>query len=64
MKLVNGEGMLQLGPDTAGVIESPITLMRLRIEALKENFSFFIDGSAFGSLTELVSDQSAQKSVD
>ncbi len=64
VKLVNGEGMLQLGPDTAGVIESPITLMRLRIEALKENFSFFIDGSAFGSLTELVSDQSAQKSVD
>ena len=57
--LVNGEELTQLNEQTAAVIESPMTLMRLRIESVKENFGFFTDGKDFGSLTGLASVPSA-----
>jgi hypothetical protein len=57
--LVNGEELTQLNEKTAAVIESPMTLMRLRIESVKENFGFFTDGKDFGSLTGLASGPSA-----
>lgn len=50
--LVNGKVLKPLTSDGAcALIESPLTLTRLRIEALRLNFGFFFDGDALSFLT-------------
>ena len=56
--LVNGEELTQLNEQTAAVIESPMTLMRLRIERGKENLGFFTEGKGFGALPVLAPEPS------
>ena len=58
--LVNGDGMVQLSESNVSMIEVPTTLMRLRIEAFKQNFGFFTSGSEFSSLLGLPTEPTAQ----
>lgn len=49
--LVQGKALRRLStPESCSAIESPLTLTKLRIEALKANFGFFFDGDALNSL--------------
>lgn len=48
--LLNGEQVIQLTESSCGLIQSPITILRLRLESAKLNFSFFQDGDAWNSL--------------
>ena len=59
--LVNGDFRRSVA-DSATRIQSPITMMKLRIESGKENFGFLADGSEFGSLMSSLGVQTAQKS--
>ena len=45
--LVQGNALRRLeGESACAVIESPLTLTKLRIESLRRNFGFFFDGDA------------------
>lgn len=48
--LLNGEQAIQLTESSCGLIQSPLTILRLRLESAKLNFSFFQDGDAWNSL--------------
>lgn len=59
--LVNGEAKVQMGRDASAYIADPTTLMKLRIEAAKANFGFFMDGVLSNFRTNSDTEQSAQK---
>lgn len=51
--LVQGNALRKLtSPEACSVIESPLTLTKLRVEALRVNFGFFFDGDALKSLMQ------------
>lgn len=49
-EVVNGNQTIRLSESTSGIIQSPITLMKLRLESAKRNFAFFQDGGVLNSL--------------
>lgn len=49
-EVINGNQTIRLSESTCGIIQSPITLMKLRLESAKRNFAFFQDGGVLNSL--------------
>ncbi len=59
---VDGNLKKAITPNTAhGLIQSPVTLTKLRIEAFKANFGFLLDGNALSSLLPSRSSKTANK---
>ena len=60
--LVQGNALRRLSSESAcDVIESPLTLTKLRMESLKLNFGFFFDGDALKSLMPQSTETPASK---
>ena len=60
--LVQGNALRRLeGESACAVIESPLTLTKLRIESLRRNFGFFFDGDALKSLMPQSTETPASK---
>lgn len=53
-KLLNGDQMISMrDPRAATIVKSPMTFLRLRMEAAKLNFGFLSRGGASGFLSDL-----------
>lgn len=61
--IVEGNYKKQVTANAADMIQSPITIMRMRIDSAKENFGFLLSGKGLSSLMEGSFMPSAQRSV-
>ena len=63
VSIVNGETMKPLDREGCALIENPVTLFKLRVEAAKVNLSFFPDGESFSSLLDELFPQKSEASA-